>query len=90
MIAIHDFIWDETNIEHIAQHHVNPREAEEVFESRYYLRRLWDDRYASLGRTDAGRYLFVAFDYNQKDKSVYVATARDMDEKERKLYRRRS
>lgn len=87
MLYIREFIWDETNVSHIAVHRVKPEEVEEVFESPYHLRKLWQDRYIALGRSHTGRYLFVAFDYSHQ--VVYVATARDMDYKERKIYKRR-
>jgi uncharacterized DUF497 family protein len=87
VLFIQQFIWDESNVLHISRHHVKPEEAEEVFESKYYFRRMWSNRYIALGRTHAGRYLFIAFDYIHQE--IYVATARDMDHKERKFYKGR-
>jgi uncharacterized DUF497 family protein len=87
MLFIKQFIWDEMNVLHIGKHHVKPEEVEELFDSYYYLRRLWPNRYIVLGRSHSGRYLFVALDYT--DQQVYVATARDMDDKERKLFKKR-
>ncbi|MBI1979134.1 MAG: BrnT family toxin [Elusimicrobia bacterium] len=89
-MRIDKFIWDEDNSEHIARHKVTPDEAEEaVAEKHRYLWQRWLGRYCVLGKTMAGRYLFVAFDYYSKDRSAYVATSRDMDDKERKLYKRK-
>ncbi len=87
MVAIQNFIWDDNNIYHIAQHNVEPEEVEEVFASSYYLRRLWGNRHIAYGRSQSGRYLFVAFDYEKQ--SIVVATARNMTDREKRLYKRR-
>lgn len=83
------FRWDENNVAHIARHHVAPDEAEEVLASgRRIIWRAGENRYRALGRTEAGRYLFVVFDYYKDEKAAYVVTAREQDKKERKLYKR--
>ena len=87
MILVHDFLWDDHNIDHIARHHVKPEEVEEIFESPYYLRHLWGNRYIAYGRSQAGRHLFVAFDCEKHQ--VACATARNMTNTEKKLYKRK-
>jgi uncharacterized DUF497 family protein len=87
-MLITDLIWDERNVEHIARHQVEPHEVEQV---------IWDDpharrgpgksRYRLYGQTDAGRYLFIVLD-REYDDVFYVVTARDMDKREKKQYRR--
>ena len=47
-----------------------------------------ENLYTSLGRTRAGRYLAVFFIYKPSHAAL-VISARDMDEKERKLYERK-
>ena len=86
MISINRFRWTENNIAHIARHQVTFEEAEEVFDAPHYLRRVGKIRYTALGRTNAGRYLFVGFDYSEQE--VYVVTARSMSYKEKNLYQR--
>jgi len=57
------FDWDEANRSHIARHHVEPSEAEEVIDNDPldFGMELVDgeDRYVSLGPTNAGRLLVV-------------------------------
>lgn len=43
--------------------------------------------YYALGRTDANRFLFVVFIF-KKDKKALIISAREMDIKEKSLYRR--
>ena len=83
--------WDDWNVEHIARHRVQPQEVGEVFASRgkqIYL--AWKGRYRTLGRTEAGRYLMIVFDHPSRRGAAYVVTARDMDDKERALFNRRT
>ncbi len=79
--------WDEQSVEHIARHQVTPREVEEVcFGSRSLVFKR-GKRYIVLGQTEAGRYLFVVVDRVHHHKG-YVVTARAMDEKERRRFKR--
>ncbi len=55
------FEWDEANLNHIANHSVEPEEAEEVMRNRPAFRRSHSGRYVSIGQTDAGRYLAVVW-----------------------------
>jgi uncharacterized DUF497 family protein len=85
------FQWDKANRDKIWQkHRVSKGECEEVFfnipmfvfpdikhsqhEKRHYL----------LGRTNAGRLLFVVF--TVRESLIRVISARDMNRKERKEY----
>ena len=43
-------------------------------------------RYLVLGQSEEGRYLFVIYDV--KENRIRIAIARDMEDKERRLYRR--
>ena len=57
------FDWDEANIGHIAEHGIEPIEAEEAVTYRpvfvQYLSRGGEDRFMQLGETLAGRVLVV-------------------------------
>ncbi len=86
-LKIAEFEWDEANINHIANHGIEPEEAEEVLRNRPVLRRSHSGRYVSIGKTDVGRYLAVIFE--MKEMSVArVVTARPATDTERRLYRK--
>lgn len=88
-MEIREFEWDDHNIDHIATHRVSPDEVEDVaFDDDPWVRKGRKGTRYMLGHTIAGRYLFVV--YILKNKGVArVITAMDMDEKTRKLYRKR-
>ena len=85
--------WTDTDVEHIARHGVTPEEIEEVLTSRPLWRRgrkhprsRRTSVYA-LGRTEAGRYLFVVLSPLARGRARCV-TARDMDTRARRFYDR--
>ncbi|MFB9251514.1 hypothetical protein ACFFWE_25010 [Sphaerisporangium melleum] len=80
--------WTERSEEHIARHGVTPEEVEEVVFSRPQWEALGrDDSTLVYGTTDAGRYLLVVLaDSVAESEAWYVATARDMTQRERKLF----
>lgn len=94
-MKIKSLIWRTEVIDKIERkHNVTVDEVEELFKSgtiyRYGQRgkkRKDEDVYKAYGQTDAGRYLFVAFIYKRDHRAV-ILTARDMDEKERDLFRK--
>jgi uncharacterized DUF497 family protein len=82
------FDWDESNIDHIAEHGVEPEETEEALARKPLIRRGRLGRYWAFGKTDAGRHLFLVI----KDMGkgwARVITARDMTSAERRYYLRR-
>lgn len=80
------FDWDHHNINHIAEHHVAPEEAEEACYNKPLIFRSRLDRYYVLGRSDSGRYLTVIV-FPIKHNTSRVITARDMSDAERKRYK---
>ncbi len=87
------FEWDEWNAGKIwERHRVTPEEAEEVFfQAPLVLKSdgghsVTEIRYGVLGQTARGRQLFVAF--TVRGKQVRVISARDMNLKESREYRR--
>ncbi|MBI3292210.1 MAG: BrnT family toxin [Elusimicrobia bacterium] len=88
-MTIPDFEWDDSNIEHLGGHNVVPAEVEEVFESRHYIAGGRDGRYLVLGKTAAGRYLLCVIERSSRSAAFRVVTARDMENWERKLYKRK-
>jgi uncharacterized DUF497 family protein len=87
-VVISAFDWNDDNILHIGRHEVTTEEVEEVFESRYKLRRARDRLYAAYGETFDGRLLFVVF-RRLPAGLIRVVTARDMEEKDRRIFRRK-
>lgn len=88
-MEIRSFKWDEDTIDHIATHDVTPEEVEEVtFEGSPYIRKGRQGRRYLYGKTIGGRYLFIVYTLIGEGKTQ-VITARDMDEKERRLFLKR-
>ena len=94
-MRIDDLIWLPHVVDKLAwKHSVSPEEVEEVLFSKPVFRKVQkghipgENLYTSLGRTRAGRYLAVFFIYKPSHEALIIS-ARDMDEKERKLYERK-
>lgn len=79
----------------IRKHHVQPHEAEESFFNEPAFRflepgqRSGENLYTVYGRTEAGRYLIVYF-IHKINLDALIVSARDMTERERKIYEKRS
>jgi uncharacterized DUF497 family protein len=86
-MRIHEFIWLEDRIYHIAQHDVTPEEVEEVCFGKAFVQRAKSEGsnpiYYVLGQTEAGRYLFCVV-IRFPDGRGYPITARPMTDKERR------
>lgn len=89
--AAEGFDWDEGNIDknwHL--HQVADRECEEVFFNLPLViaadvkHSQMEQRFYALGRTDANRWLFVAF--MLRTKRIRVISAREMNQKEAQNY----
>jgi len=87
-VAISGFDWDDDNIFHIERHEFTPEEVEEVFAGSYKVRRTRQHLYIALGETLEGRLAFVVF-RRLRGGVIRVITARDMEDKERRLFRRK-
>ncbi len=90
-----EFEWDEDNEAHIAEHDVDPYEAEEaaadpgaVFRRRG-KDRFGNPRYLCVGKTEDGRILFVVMD-RKEARRWRVGSARDAGPTARKAYRKRN
>ena len=68
-----------------AKHHVTPEEVEEACAGDPLVLRGREDGYAVYGRTDTGRYLIV-FLYPRGQGVFALATARSMEDRERRRY----
>jgi len=88
---MHEIIWPEDRIEHIARPGVTPDEVEEVcFGRPLVLRGRSDGKnpvHYVLGQTAAGRHLLcVVIEF--RNGKAYPVTARPMTDKERRRYSR--
>jgi uncharacterized DUF497 family protein len=91
-LNIEGFDWDnpedsDGNVAHIARHEIIPEEVEEVFEEDLIVRRGRKGYRLAYGQTCAGRYLLVVF-VLKPGNILRVVTARDLDEMEKRYYRR--
>ena len=89
-MKIHEFIWPEDRIDHIARHKVTPQEVEETCFGEAFVRcaKSKGDNpvYYILGQTDDGRYLFCVV-IQFPDGRGYPVTARPMTNKEKVRYK---
>ena len=85
---ISGFDWHDDNVLHIERHQFTPDEVEEVFAGGYKVRRTRQKLYIALGETLDGRLAFVVF-RRRSGGLIRVITAREMDDSERRLFRRK-
>jgi len=85
------FDWDEANMfKSWEKHHVSPFECEQVFYNRPLVvhvskgRTVDEERFYALGKTNAGKMLFLVF--TMRGDQVRVISARPMSRGERKVY----
>ena len=85
------FRWNDWNVEHLASHGIDPREAEEIVlaaRSPFPLVQA-DEKYLVWGATEDGRFLQVVFVIDEAD-PLFVIHARPLTEPEKRRYRRRT
>lgn len=92
---IEGIFWLRSVVDKLAfKHHVETSEVEEVLTGKPKFRfvekgeREDENVYMALGQTEAGRYLTVLF-IHKKTREALILSAREMAEKERKLYGRK-
>lgn len=86
------FEWDYGNLsKNWEKHNVHHSEAEEIFFNDPLvvisddLHSAHEARYYALGKTDAGRRLFIVF--AKRNKKIRIISARGMSKSERKWYK---
>ena len=88
---IHELIWLEDRIDHIAAHGIEPEDVEDVCFGRSLVQRAKSEGknpvYYVLGQTTAGRYLFCVV-IQFPDGKGYPVTARPMTRNERQWFKR--
>jgi uncharacterized DUF497 family protein len=84
------FRWIDWNRDHIAEHGVEPEEAEMVVRHARspFPEEIEDDKWIVKGRSIAGRFLQVIYLLDPDD-TVFVLHARPLTEREKKQLRRR-
>lgn len=87
------FDWDDGNLlKNWEKHRVSAAECEEVFFNRPLVAIVdqghseAEPRFLVLGRSDAGRKLFLVF--TTRDHRIRIVSARDMTKRERERYQR--
>lgn len=79
--------WNEWNIEHIQRHRISQDEVEEVCYSRHFAVKSGRSKMALWGQTADGRYLLVILVVEEYG-DFYPISARDMEEKEKRNYKK--
>lgn len=86
---IHTFDWDEKNENHIAKHGVSIFEVEEaILFCKPFYQRGRASKYVAYAVTEEGRYLFIVFLTKGRGR-IRVISARDMNKKENRYYKKR-
>ncbi|MCB9437264.1 MAG: BrnT family toxin [Anaerolineales bacterium] len=84
MLQISRLIWDDWNVEHIAQHAVSPHEVEEVCAGPACWSKTYNDRLRVIGFTTQQRALTVIL-APKGTTTYYPVTARPASRRERQL-----
>jgi uncharacterized DUF497 family protein len=89
-MTIHEIIWPDDRVDHVARHGVTPDEVDQVCFGRSLVQRAKSEGanpvYYVLGQTKTGRYLFCVI-IRFPDGTGYPVTARPMTDKEKRRYR---
>lgn len=87
-ILITELLWDSFNVEHIEKHNVKITEIEEALQDEdRVFRETYKERILALGRSSK-RLIATVLSLDKATGLHYVITARDMDKKERQIYRK--
>jgi len=81
-VALHILSKHNVTIEEVFEVFFNPEETPRIRRSPR-----GGKRYLAQGRTEAGRYLTIAFEWKNHE-SIEIVTARDMHGRERQWYRK--
>jgi uncharacterized protein len=88
-VKVEKISWDQETVDHISNHSVSPEEVEEVLfneEAAPHIMRGKEGRHLAYGRTGGGRLLLIV--WVLRHRKTRTITARDMNPKERRFYRR--
>lgn len=87
-MVILELEWDDENVEHIAEHGVNPEEVEDICFGLHLVEKEGNNRYVLSGQSRGGRYLNVIIEKVGKGRFRPV-TAFDMSENYKARYRKK-
>jgi len=84
------FRWNDWNIDHIAEHGVEPEEAEMIVRGAKppFPQEIEDEKVLVKGQGVGGRFLQVIYLFDP-DETIFVIHARPLTEREKKQLRRR-
>ena len=88
-MKIEKISWDQETVDHISNHSVSPEEVEEVLfneEAPPLVMRGRKGTHLAYGKTGGGRLLLI--EWVLRHRKTRIITARDMNPKERRFYRR--
>jgi len=87
----YEFRWNEWNVEHIAEHGVEPGAAERIvnFASPPFPEKIGGGKYRACGQTLDGRYLQVIYIFSPPG-IVYVIHAMPLSDRDKRRFRKRS
>lgn len=89
MFTIKNFDWDEFNLfKNLIKHNVTIEEAEESFFTDPFIVKVKENLYYIYSTTESGRFLFGVF-LLKLGRIVRIISIRDMDKKERQLYKKK-
>ena len=85
-------LWSQAVVDKIwVKHRVSPEEVDEaVFDDKPFWRKCGADSYSLLGRAINGRYLFIVLKKKGKRGRYKVITAREMQSKEKRYYKKQT
>lgn len=85
-------LWSQAVVDKIwVKHRVSPEEVDEaVSGDKLFCRRCRAGSYLLLGRAVNGRYLFIVLKKKGKGSRYKVITAREMESKEKKYYKKQT
>jgi len=87
-----EFVWNSSNVDHLAKHGIQPDEAEYIVERAKppYPQMIGEDKRLVVGRLADGRYLQVIYVPSRSLRgAVYVMHSRQLTEREKRRFRRR-
>ncbi len=86
-MKIRNLIWNEWNTEHATRHGITQDEIEEVCFSRNFNIKSGKSKVAVWGQAESGRYILVILGVREYG-DYYPISAREMDEREKRSYRK--
>jgi uncharacterized DUF497 family protein len=88
-MVFYDFRWNQWNTDHIANHGIDPPDAEFVVCNARppYPRKIGDDKFLVIGRNSQGAYVQVIYVFDP-DASIFIIHARPLTDAEKRRFRR--